>query len=292
MTHPPPDDSHQRAPHVVVIGRANIDITVRIPHRPVPGRTTFASAPATTTAGGKSLNQALAARRAGAHVSLISNAGADHWGAFLRQTLTDAAIDTTFFQLIPSAPTGIAIVEVTPDAENHIVLALPPATELTAAHIHDALPTLRAPVVVTQLDIHPEAVDAVLRHHHAEILIGNLVPHPALESDALAALDILVANEHETAAILGRHHTDPTTAADHLRALGPRTAIVTAGHRGAAYSNPHHTGLITPPPTHATNTTGAGDVLLGTLATRLAQHTPLPHAINDAVTAATKHVAD
>ncbi|WP_431886393.1 PfkB family carbohydrate kinase [Micromonospora wenchangensis] len=287
MTDHQPDETSPSPPQVIVVGRANIDITVRIPRRPQPGRTTFASAPATTTAGGKSLNQARATAGAGARTTLVANAGTDDWGTFLRRALTDAGVDVSFFQLIPSAPTGVAIVEVTPDAENHIVLALSPATELTADQVRDALRRLHAPTVLTQLDLPPDAVDAVLQHHRAETLIGNLVPHPTLGSAVLTALDLFVCNEHEAAAILGRHHVEPTIAAQELRELGPRAAVVTAGARGAAYSTAEQTKLVPAPQVHATDTTGAGDQFLGTLAARLTQNTPLGQAITDAVNAAT-----
>ncbi|GAB3795608.1 PfkB family carbohydrate kinase [Micromonospora zhanjiangensis] len=291
MNHQSPDPVRSpQLPDVAFVGRANIDITVRIPQRPVAGRTTFASSPATTTPGGKSLNQALAARRAGARTSLISNVGDNEWGAFLSRALTDAAIDVSFFQHVPSAPTGIAVIEVTPDGENYIVLAIPPETELTGEHVRSALQQLQVPIVVTQLDLQPEAVNAVFRHHRAETLIGNLVPHPTLGPTALAALDVFVSNEAEAAAILGRQHTDPALAAQELRKLGPRAVVVTAGARGAAYSDVDHTGLV---PTHhvdVINTSGAGDTFLGTLAVRLAHKVPLPDAVAEGVAAATTFV--
>ncbi|MFC8845766.1 MULTISPECIES: ribokinase [unclassified Micromonospora] len=277
-------------PRVAVVGRANIDITVRIPGPPVPGRTTFASSPATTTAGGKSLNQALAASRAGAHTSLIGNVGDDHWGAFLYRTLTDAAVDVSCFHLVPSASTAIALIEVDPEGENRIILALAPDTELTGEQVRSRLAELHASVVVTQLDLPPDAVDAVFRHHRARTLIGNLVPHPTLGPAALAPLDLFVANEAEAAAILGRHHDDPRVAARELRELGPRAAVVTAGPRGAAYSDAHDTALVPAPNINAINTSGAGDTFLGTLAARLVHNLPLSDAVTDGVAAATTFV--
>ncbi|WP_229399270.1 PfkB family carbohydrate kinase [Micromonospora okii] len=272
------------------MGRSNIDITVRIPGPPVPGRTTFASSPATTTAGGKSLNQALAASRAGAHATLIANAGDDYWGTFLYQTLIDAAVDVSRFHLVPSALTGIALIEVDPDGENRIILARAPETELTGEQVRGKLAGLPAAVVVTQLDLQPDAVDAVVRHHRAQTLIGNLVPHPTLGSAALGPLDLFVANEAEAAAILGRHHDDPIAAARELRTLGPRAVVVTAGPRGAAYSDAHDTALIPAPHVNVTNTSGAGDTFLGTVAARLAYQLPLSHAVADGVAAATTFV--
>lgn len=291
MSHSTEPAQMSAVPRVAVVGRANIDITVRVPGPPVPGRTTFASSPATTTAGGKSLNQALAASRAGAHTSLIANVGDDHWGTFLHRALTDVAVDVSCFHLVPSASTGIALIEVDPDGENRIILARAPDTELTGEQIRSRLAELHTAVVVTQLDLPPDAVDTVFRHHRAPMLIGNLVPHPALGPAALAPLDLFVANEAEAAAILGHHHDAPTAAARELRELGPRAAVVTAGPRGAAYSDAHDTALVPAPHVNAINTSGAGDTFLGTLAARLVHNGPLSDAVADAVATATTFVS-
>jgi ribokinase len=285
-----PDTAQSIPLDVLIVGRANVDITVRIPQRPTPGRTTFASSPAIITAGGKSLNQAIAAARSGAHVGLIGNAGADEWGRFLAQALEQAGVDTSCFQLIPSAQTGAAVVEVTPDGENYIVLALSPATELTSIHVRTGIDRLHAPVVVTQLDLQPEAVDAALRHHQSDTLIGNLVPHIGIGSAAIAGLDVFVGNEYEATTILGQHHADPMIAAQELRGLGTRTAVVTAGARGAAYSCADGTELISAQQVRAIDTSGAGDAFLGTLAVQLAQKTSLREAVQAAVIAGTTAV--
>lgn len=284
------DDTPTTPVHLAFVGRANVDITVRIPHRPTPGRTAFASSAAATTPGGKSLNQAVAAADTGAHVGLIGNVGADAWGRFLAQALEQAGVDTSCFQLIPSAQTGTAIIEVTPDGENYIILALSPATELTGRHVLAGINRLRAPIVVTQLDLQPDAVDAVLRHHQAEMLIGNLVPHIGIGSSAIARLDVFVGNEYEAATILGRHHTDPMLAAQALRELGTRTAVVTAGPRGAAYSCADETSIVSAQEVRAVDTSGAGDAFLGTLAARLAKRAPLREAVQAAVLAGTAAV--
>lgn len=271
---------------VVVVGRANADVTVHVPHRPAVGRTVFASEMA-VTAGGKSLNQAVAVAHSGGRVGLVSNAGADDWGRMLLRTLKQAAVDVSCFHLLPAVRTGAAIVEVTPDGESYVILAVSAATELTAQQVLAGLDTLRAPVVVTQLDLPPEAVHTVLRHRRDQVLIGNLVPHPSLGLDVLAGLDVFVANEHEAAIILGQHHHDPIAAAEELCGRGMRAAVVTAGPRGAAYSCATGTGLIPADEVHVGDTTGAGDAFLGVLALCLSRQAPLREAVAAAVTAGT-----
>ncbi|MFD1325425.1 PfkB family carbohydrate kinase [Micromonospora sonneratiae] len=270
---------------VAFVGRANVDITVRVPSRAVPGRTVFASSPAAIAAGGKSLNQAIAAACAGARVGLVGNAGADSWGHLVVEALQAAQVDTSLFSLVPSASTGAAIIEIGPDGENCIVLALSPETELTPEQVSARLGHLRAGVVVTQFDLQPDTVDAVLRYQQADVRIGNLVPHPGVGRAGLAGLDLYVVNEQEAAAILGCHHGDPMDAARDLRKFGVRAAVVTAGSRGAAYSSPDETALVPAKQVSAVDTSGAGDVFLGVLATQLAQRAPLSHAMVRAVEA-------
>src|SRR4030095_14856708 len=64
---------------VIVVGSANTDLTVQLPHLPTPGETVLGAA-LHTAFGGKGANQALAARRAGARVSLVAKLGQDRYG--------------------------------------------------------------------------------------------------------------------------------------------------------------------------------------------------------------------
>lgn len=280
---------------VIIIGRANIDLTVRVPYHPSPGahQTAFGSE-LVATAGGKSLNQAIAVARLDGRVSLVANAGADHWGYQLRTTLVEAGVDVGHFRLLPDVPTGAAIIQVTPDGENVIVLAISPKTELTAEQVGIAVAESAAPVVIVQLDLPPEPVVAALTESRRPMIrVGNLVPHAAMDRDLLRCLDVLVVNLHEAATMLGiTGVVDPLAAAHRLRALGPPTVVVTAGADGAAYSDADRAGTVAASDVPVVDTTGAGDAFLGALALGLAAGTALPDAVARAVrvgTEATQH---
>ncbi|MFG1952403.1 PfkB family carbohydrate kinase [Micromonospora sp. NPDC048830] len=274
---------------VAFVGRANIDLTIHVPHRARPGRTAVGSS-LTASAGGKSLNQAIAAARWGGRAALIANVGADTWGHQITTALADVDVDTHHVRLVPHATTGAAIIEVTPDGESYITLALSPATELTTDDIHRATAALATEAVIVQLDLPPEPVTTLLGHRRAPIVIGNLVPHPDLDPTLLAQLDVLVVNQHEAAAILRTATGNPLDAAAALQRLGPRTVVVTAGPSGAAFIHPHGSGTIPAPAVPVVDTTGAGDAFLGCLALDLARHTPLPDAITTAVHAGSRTV--
>ncbi|TDC38787.1 ribokinase [Micromonospora sp. 15K316] len=274
---------------VTFVGRANIDLTVRVPHRAGPGRTAAGSA-LTTSPGGKSLNQAVATARLGGRARLVANVGADAWGHRIRAALTAVGVDTRHLTLIPDVTTGAAIIEVTPDGESYITLAPSPATELTT-HDVQRVTTVDTRAVVVQLDLPPEPVAALLRHRPAPTVIGNLVLHADLDRTVLRHLDVLVVNQHEADAILGAATGDPLRAAEVLQRLGPPTVVVTAGPRGAAYTHPHGSGTVPAPTVPVVDTTGAGDAFLGSLALDLARGTPLPEAVRGAVQVGSRAVA-
>lgn len=270
---------------VVVVGRANIDLGVRVPAMPVPGRTVFGS-PLSQSPGGKACNQALAVAHQGGHAALVANLGADPWGHQIAGVLRDAGVDVTAVRLLPEARTGAALVAVTPDGENHIILALSPATELTTADIHHATGVLRAPVTVVQLDLPSAPIQALLSQPRNGIIVGNLVPHPGLGIGVLAGLDVFVVNEHEAAAILHQQPTSALHTARQLQELGPATVVVTAGPAGAAVASRDTTATIPAAPVPAVDTTGAGDTFLGVLALDLARGQDILPAVTAAVRAA------
>lgn len=266
---------------VAFIGRANIDLTLHVPHRASLGRTAFSTS-LNATAGGKSLNQAITAARCGGRVCLIANSGADAWGEQLAIALADAGVDTSHFKPIRDASTGAAIIEVTPDGESYITLAVSTATELTTDDVHHALDAVRAPTIVVQLDLPPAPVQALLSRRGSALIVGNLIPHTDHDTNLLQSLDVLVVNQYEARAILRDTAPDALTAATELQRLGPRCVVVTAGSRGAAYTSPEGHGSVPAPVVPVIDTTGAGDAFLGCLAVSLTQGT----SISDAVTAA------
>ena len=108
--------------HVVVIGSINVDLVVSADRLPAPGETVLGGRFAVHH-GGKGANQAVAAARAGARVTLIGAAGTDEHGDHAIAALTEEGIDVVRVRRIDDEPTGVALVMVGPRGENQIAVA-------------------------------------------------------------------------------------------------------------------------------------------------------------------------
>ena len=107
-------------PAVVCIGSLNVDLVVRVARMPDTGETVTGHA-LERHLGGKGLNQALAAARAGADVALVGAAGTDDGGAWMRAALSDEGVGLTAVSDV-EGPSGTALIEVDASGANRIVV--------------------------------------------------------------------------------------------------------------------------------------------------------------------------
>ncbi|WNV91393.1 ribokinase [Umezawaea sp. Da 62-37] len=246
---------------VLVLGSANADLVVEVARRPAGGETVLGGDTAVMP-GGKGANTAVAAARVGGSVDLLGAVGSDQYGALLRDSLTSSGVGTGFVRT-SDRPTGIAYITVTPDGENAIVVA-PGANGDVAPSDVDAVPAAGFAVLVCSLEVPVPTVEHAVawaaRHGIRPVL--NLSPVAELSPGTLALLDPLIVNEHEAAQLA------PTFEA--LLDLGPRSAVVTLGARGAAVVTPDGVVEVPAPAVTPVDTTGAGDAFAGALAARLA----------------------
>ena len=258
---------------VVVVGSANLDLVATTHRLPGPGETvhgsTFAQHP-----GGKGLNQAVAAARAGASVALIGALGDDDAGSHLRTVAEHERIETSRLAVVPGVPTGRALIVVADDSENSIVV-VPGANSQVG---FDVLPDeiTGATVILAQLEVPLDAVDAAFDAGREAGCRTMLNPAPApvggLPADLLERCDVIVPNEHEVELLGG---------VEHLLSCGVGAVIVT---RGAAGVSVHESSRVAPWTVEAfdvtpIDTTGAGDSFCGALAARLAAGDDLQQAV-------------
>ncbi len=282
----------QGHPLVVVVGSINADQVVRVERRPGPGET-VGGASLELLPGGKGANQAVAAARCGATVAMVGLVGDDELGRAQLAALLAEQVEVSNVRATASAPTGLALVLLTPDGENSIAV-VPGANErLTPADVELAAPLLgAAAVLVTQLEIPLEAVArAVGLAGDRTLVVLNCAPARILPASVLAATDVLVVNEHEAAALTGRGVQGAggsLEAAAELLGMGPSSVVVTLGAEGAvvldgarraAGDEGGEGARVAPPRVQVLDTTGAGDAFVGALAAALGRGWPLLDAV-------------
>ena len=279
MTSPPP------SPIVRVLGSINMDLVLRVPRFPRPGET-IASFGMTRHPGGKGANQAVAAARAGASVTMMGAVGADADGEVMRQTLERERIECSDVRTIAAAATGTAIILVDDTGENQIVVS--GGANLL---VEPGAPG-PASVYLCQLESPLGAVGAFLEGRSpGSTAILNAAPYRADAVPLFAHADLVVLNETELAAYAGGRGLDLDEAQIAASARGLLTRdtqriVVTLGKEGSIIVGRDQTLRTLAERVDVVDTTGAGDCFCGYLAARMAAGAPLAHAVADAHRAA------
>jgi len=272
---------------VAVVGSANADLVLDIDHRPAPGETILGS-DVVVTPGGKGANQAVAAGRLGGDVTFVGCLGEDGNGRLLRASLADAGVNLSGLRQV-DAPTGIAIIMVTPDGENSIIVAPGANRHVTPGMLDEADQWREAAVVVLQLEIPLESVTKVATEARGRVVL-NTAPAAELPAEVIALADPLVANESEAHFLLGDQGGDGVALAERLLGLGPRSVVLTLGPAGSVVAERTGDGVRTAevPAQRVTavDTTGAGDSFVGAMALRLSEGDGLPDAVRFATSVA------
>lgn len=267
---------------VVVFGSVNLDLVATVTALPAPGETVLASGFA-QHGGGKGANQAVAAARLGASVAFVGAVGSDEPGRALRSALAAERVDTAGLRQ-DAAPTGTAIILVDGRGENVIVVASGANMTLDAADADRAAALLRpGAVLLCQLEVPVRAVvaaAAAARGAGATVIL-NAAPAGAVSAELLRHVDVLVVNEGEAGAILGRpvgSAEEGSAAAADLATRVP-AVVVTLGARGAVLAAGDRPMPVPAIPVPAVDTVGAGDAFVGALACELARGGALRDAV-------------
>lgn len=272
-------------PHIVVVGSLNMDLVVQAPVIPAPGETVLGNNFATIP-GGKGANQAVAAARLGAKVSLIGRVGADAFGEQLLANARAEGIDVTHVGVDETAASGIAMITVDATGQNSIAVASGANFCLTAVHVRRAWEQLEpVDLLVMPLETPLETIETAvsLAHQSGTKVILNPAPAQQLPPHILAGVDVLVPNEAETAQLTGLPIESPEEtqqAARRLRELGVGHVVLTLGSRGALVLD-GATGDFTAVPAYpvtVVDTTAAGDAFVAGLAVGLGEGRPLVQA--------------
>ncbi len=285
-----PSDRGSGPVRLIVLGTVNRDHVVFVDHHPLPGETILGHSYETGT-GGKGSNQAVAAARAGASVMFVSAVGNDAAGAELLADLETKGVDVSRAARIDSMPSGVALITVSADGENSIIVAPGASAVLDAVRVSATVGDLVTPgaVVLTQLELPLAVVEraCLTAHELGARVVLNLSPIAEVSEALLAASDPLLVNAGEAAALTHTPCDTREQAQSTADALAKRccSVVVTLGGDGAiaADGSParHFPGKTVP----VVDTTGAGDSFAGALAAALVAGAGLDDAVRSGIDA-------
>lgn len=262
--------------HIVVVGSLNMDLVVRIPQIPKPGETLLGGV-FKTFPGGKGANQAVAAARLGANVSMIGCVGDDAFGKELRAGLEKEGINITHILVHPEEATGVALIQVDAQGRNSIAVASGANFSLTGSDVAKALQAIgKFDALVMPLETPVETIytAAKIASIQGSKVILNPAPAMILAREILELVDVLVPNEHELSMmtqVLLDSISDVSTAALMLHRLGTKNLVVTMGSEGAVLFEEVQESRIQAYQVQAVDSTSAGDCFVGALAVRLCE---------------------
>ncbi len=257
------------AARICVVGALVMDLVAKAPRFPVPGETLIGTSFATFP-GGKGANQAVAAARGGAEVTMVGCVG-EPYGRELLAALGEHGVATDGVVLLTDVASGIGMITVTPTGENAIVLTPGANHRLDASAVAAHADRIAAAdALLLQLEVPLAAnVEAARIARGADTpVILNTAPAADLHEDFLAAVDLLIANRVEAGMLAGADDVaapEALAAALHRRGVGE--LVITLGDEGALHSRDGATTLQSAFPVEARDATACGDAFVGVYAT-------------------------
>jgi ribokinase len=227
---------------LTVVGSINLDLVGRVHALPRPGET-VTDAEFERIPGGKGANQAVAAARLGARVTMVGCVGEDEFAGEAIAGLEEAGVELHLREV--DDPTGVALIVVDDDGENEIVVA-PGANG-------SVRPPEGAENVLCQLEIPVETVAAAARAAEGFFCL-NAAPAKPVPVEILGRADLVVVNRYELDAL----------------PEAPRLTALTLGEEGAVLlEDGEEVVRAQPPKVNAVDGTAAGDAFTACLVVSL-----------------------
>jgi ribokinase len=260
-------------PKITVIGSINMDLVTETDIMPVQGETVRGTN-FRTVPGGKGANQAVAAARLGAEVTMVGRVGDDQFGDVLMDHLRKENIQVDHVDHVRDTPTGLANI-ILSEQDNRIIIIAGANGKVTKDYIEQIKAAiLKSDYVLLQFEIPKETIvySMALCHQHGIPVIVN--PAPAMELD-LATWEqatYITPNETERQQLFGNQSNEKL--------------IITKGKQGVSFVEAGKEQEVAGHPVDVVDTTGAGDTFNGALAVALAEGQALTKAVTFANAAA------
>ncbi|WP_422659666.1 ribokinase [Paenibacillus sp. EC2-1] len=270
---------------ITVVGSASMDLVVSSNKRPVAGETVLGNS-FKTVPGGKGANQAVAAARLGAEVTMIGCVGDDHLGNSILDNFKSNGVITDYVQPIAGMESGTAHI-ILAEGDNSIVVVKAANDCVTPTYVDQAEEAIKgSDIVMIQQEIPEETVvhvSEMCAKYNVPLLLNpapaRFVPQSVVEQAAY-----ITPNEHEAAILFG---DEPLS--DVLRRY-PNKLLVTEGKNGVRYFDGTEEVVVSGYTVNAVDTTGAGDTFNGAFAVALAEGKSLKDSLKFANRAASLSV--
>ena len=239
---------------------------------------TYNTNPDKIVPGGKASNQAVAASRAGAKVTIITRIGKDKIGETIYNNLKYNDVDTSNIEMIPNLKNDFSEIYIDLETkDNEIIRNTSSINSFTVDMIEkykDVL--LNSSIIASQLKVPKNVSDSLINFcykNNKPIIVTPCNPDK-LSLDLIDKISIITANQKECENIF------KTTNIEECITKYPNKLIVTLGKEGIIYHD--GTNIVRLPAILSDNlkdTTGAGDTFNGNLAYCLTHGYSLKDAI-------------
>lgn len=260
-----------KQPKVCIVGSINMDLVTTTNQMPEQGETVIGTA-FSTYPGGKGANQAVAAARLGADVTLIGAVGDDSFGEILTKHFQAEGIHHEGISVIENEATGIASIILSAN-DNRIIVTSGANAKVTPEMVEEKKQSLiQSDIIVMQFELPMETIlyTANLAKTHRIPVIINPAPYREMPEELLGLATYFTPNELELAAMEEMPLFDTVT----------EKMIVTRGSEGVeCFTNNGNSKTVPAFKVSVKDTTGAGDTFNGALAAELAAGKDIEQAI-------------
>lgn len=255
---------------ILVIGSINKDLVITTPRFPKEGETILGNNFSTSN-GGKGANQACAIGKLGGNVAMLGAVGNDNFGKDLSNALYSNNVNIDNLLVKNNISTGIAVITVTNDGANHIIVAQGANALITKDDIKEKLIS-SFDIIVMQLEIPLEIAKhaASIAKKLGKIVVLNPSPAVKLDKEFLSCVDILIPNETEIDIIGG---------IDYVFECGVKNIILTLGADGCDFITKEKRKHFDAYKVDVVDTTAAGDSFLGGVVRTIADGKNIEEAI-------------
>ena len=251
---------------VTVIGSSSMDLVVTSNIRPGAGETVLGES-FKTVPGGKGANQAVAAARLGADVSMIGCVGEDHYGKAILENFKSNGVSVENVKPVTESDSGTAHI-ILAEGDNSIVVVKGANDYITPDYVEKAKEKIKeADIVLIQQEIPEETVEYVaqLCQELKVPLLLNPAPARPLKAEVIEQVSYITPNEHEAELLFEGKEKEEV-----LKQY-PNKLFITEGKQGVRYFNGEKEVVVPSYQVETVDTTGAGDTFNAALAVALAE---------------------